>query len=72
MEETTSPQNSVNEEVTYPFKAGLDPRDQGGDSLTEGKNMYGENIVKSPGERPSTGKLSKYPYEATTKGTVRK
>lgn len=60
------------EDVTYPFKAGLDPRDQGGNQLTGEKNSQGESIVPVPSERPSTGKLSRFPGEVQRKGVYRK
>ena len=71
MEKKEQSKVSINEEVTYPFKAGNDSEvDQGGESYPKG--LHGENIIPAPATRPSTGKLSRYPYEATNEGVTRK
>ena len=72
MEKRVNKQIGIREEVAYPFKAGLDPRDQGGNQLTGEKSDQGESIIPAPDTRPSTGKLSKYPYETKREGVVKK
>lgn len=71
MDTKESPQIAINEEVTLPAKErALNDRNLGGETVPDFPAH--DPRVPTQETRPSTGKLSKYPYEQQRKGVVKK
>ena len=72
MQKKTVGKIGIEQEVKIPLENEvLNPRDEGGNTYTV-NNKPRQNRVKTNEVRPSTGEKSKYPYEVTRKGVVRK